>query len=50
MKADLTVVLDACVPIPKPLDDTLLRLAASACLYLPKWSDEIMVVVPRTLQ
>jgi hypothetical protein len=33
-----------------PLADTLLRLAAGPRLYLPKWSDRIMVEVSRTLQ
>jgi hypothetical protein len=33
-----------------PLADTLLRLAAGPRLYLPKWSDQIMVEVTRTLQ
>jgi hypothetical protein len=33
-----------------PLADTLLRLAAGPHLYLPKWSDQIMVEVTRTLQ
>ena len=50
MKQDLTVVLDACVLVPMPLADTLLRLAAGPRLYLPKWSDQIMVEVTRTLQ
>jgi hypothetical protein len=50
VKQDLTVVLDACVLVPMPLADTLLRLAAGPRLYLPKWSDQIMVEVTRTLQ
>ena len=50
MKGDRTVVLDACVLVPMPLADTLLRLAAGPRLYLPKWSDQIMVEVTRTLQ
>jgi hypothetical protein len=33
-----------------PLVDTLLRLAADPHLFLPKWSDQIMVEVTRTLQ
>jgi hypothetical protein len=33
-----------------PLADTLLRLAAGPCLFTPKWSDQIMVEVTRTLQ
>lgn len=50
MKGDHTVVLDACVLVPMPLADTLLRLAAGPRLYLPKWTDQIMVEVTRTLQ
>ena len=50
MKGDRTVLLDACVLVPMPLADTLLRLAAGPRLYLPKWSDQIMVEVTRTLQ
>jgi hypothetical protein len=33
-----------------PLADTLLRLAAGPHLYLPKWSNQIMVEASRTLQ
>jgi len=47
---DRRVVLDACVLVPMPLADTLLRLAAGPRLYLPNWSDQIMVEVTRTLQ
>jgi hypothetical protein len=50
VKRDFTVLLDACVLVPMPLADTLLRLAAGPGLYLPKWSDQIMVEVSRTLQ
>ena len=42
MRADYTVVLDACVLIPMPLADTLLRMAETPRLYLPKWSQTIM--------
>jgi hypothetical protein len=44
------VVLDACVLIPMPLADTLLRLASDPRLYLPKWTDHIMAEVSRNLQ
>lgn len=44
------VLLDACVLIPMPLADTLLRLASGPRLFRPKWSDHIMVEVSRTLQ
>lgn len=50
MKDDFTVLLDACVLIPMPLADTLLRLAAGPHLYLPRWSEQIMLEVSRTLQ
>ena len=45
MKHDIAVLLDACVLIPMPLADTLLRLAAGPRLYLPKWPDQITVEV-----
>ena len=41
-------VLDACVLVPSPLFDTLLRLA-EADLFVPIWSDEILWEVERTL-
>jgi predicted nucleic acid-binding protein len=50
VKDDFAVLLDACVLIPMPLADTLLRLAAGSRLYRPIWSDQIMVEVSRTLQ
>jgi predicted nucleic acid-binding protein len=50
VKQDRTVVLDACVLVPMPLADTLLRLADGPRLYLPKWSDQIMAEVTRALQ
>jgi len=46
---DFPAVLDACVLIPMPLADTLLRLAAGPRLYLPKWTDDIMAEVSRNL-
>ena len=49
MRADFKVVLDACVLIPMPLADTLLRLASGRRLYLPKWTDQIMTEVNRNL-
>jgi predicted nucleic acid-binding protein len=42
MSADYRVVLDACVLIPMPLADTLLRMAEAPRLYLPRWSQMIM--------
>jgi predicted nucleic acid-binding protein len=50
VKGEIPVLLDACVLVPMPLADTLLRLATGPRLYLPKWSDQIMVEVSRTLQ
>jgi hypothetical protein len=47
---DSAVLLDACVLVPMPLADTLLRLAAGPHLYLPKWTDQIMDEVSRTLR
>ena len=38
MRADYRVVLDACVLIPMPLADTLLRMAEARRRHLPKWS------------
>ena len=49
MRADHRVVLDACVLIPMPLADTLLRMAEAPRLYLPKWSHMIMDEVTRNL-
>ncbi|MBE0657708.1 MAG: PIN domain-containing protein [Bryobacteraceae bacterium] len=49
MRADYRVVLDACVLIPMPLADTLLRMAEAPRLYLPKWSQTIMDEVTRNL-
>lgn len=49
MRGDFPAVLDACVLIPMPLADTLLRLGASPRLYLPKWTDQIMAEVSRNL-
>jgi hypothetical protein len=49
MRADSRAVLDACVLIPMPLADTLLRMAEEPRLYLPKWSQTIMNEVTRNL-
>lgn len=49
MRADYCVVLDACVLVPMPLADTLLRMAEAPRLYLPKWSHLIMDEVTRNL-
>lgn len=49
MRADYRVVLDACVLIPMPLADTLLRMAEAPRLYLPRWTQTIMDEVTRNL-
>lgn len=49
MRADYRVVLDACVLIPMPLADTLLRMAEAPRLFLPRWSQVIMDEVTRNL-
>jgi len=49
VKADYPVILDACVLLPMPLADTLLRMAETPRLYLPKWSNQIMAEVARNL-
>lgn len=49
MRADYRVMLDACVLIPMPLADTLLRMAEAPRLYLPRWSQTIMDEVTRNL-
>jgi predicted nucleic acid-binding protein len=49
MISDFPVVLDACVLVPAALRDTLLRLAEKR-LYLPRWSDEIIAEMVRTLE
>jgi predicted nucleic acid-binding protein len=50
MTKDYLAVLDACVLVPAGLRDTLLRLAETPRLYVPKWSDEIFKEVVRTLK
>lgn len=42
-------VLDACVIAPMPIADTLLRMADRPSLFIPKWSDEILAEMGRTL-
>ena len=49
MRADYRVVLDACVLIPMPLADTLLRMAEAPRLYLPRLSKLIMDEATRNL-
>lgn len=49
MIKEYVAVLDACVLVPAGVRDTLLRLAETPRLYVPKWSDEILAEVERTL-
>lgn len=42
MKSDYAALLDACVLLPMPLADTLLRMAETPRLYLPRWSNDIL--------
>ncbi len=49
MKVGRRVLLDACVLIPMPLADTLLRMAEAPALYRPMWSQLIMDEVTRNL-
>jgi predicted nucleic acid-binding protein len=44
-----SVILDTCVLAPMPLCDTLLRLAESPALYVPKWSADILRELRSTL-
>ena len=43
------VTLDACVLLPMPLCDTLLRLAEEPAFYVPCWSQETLEEVRRNL-
>jgi predicted nucleic acid-binding protein len=42
-------VLDACVLVPMPVADTLLRLAEPPALYRARWTDRIMAEVTGAL-
>jgi len=44
------VVLDACVLLPMPICDTLLRLAEEPAFYVPRWSTETLREIERNLQ
>jgi predicted nucleic acid-binding protein len=46
---EYTVLLDACVLVPMPLCETLLRLAEEPALYRPLWSESILHEVGSTL-
>src|SRR5271157_3509057 len=47
---EYTAVLDACVLLPMPLCDTLLRLAEEPSLYRPLWSTATLDEVARNLE
>jgi predicted nucleic acid-binding protein len=49
MTSDFPVILDACVLVPAALRDTFFRLAEKR-LFLPRWTDEIIAEVVRTLE
>jgi predicted nucleic acid-binding protein len=42
-------LLDACVLVPMPLADTLLRLAEPPAVFEPRWSEEILSEMSRVL-
>ena len=48
MRADFKVVLDACVLANFGVCDLLLRLAERPRLYLPRWSEKLLVETERT--
>jgi hypothetical protein len=50
MTRDYVVVLDACTLVGGGLRDTILRLAETPKLYIPKWSDDIIAETIRTLE
>src|SRR5271168_1192161 len=43
-------VLDACVLVPMPLCDTLLRLAEEPATYRPLWSEQLLLEVGDALE
>src|SRR5438876_5553777 len=47
---EYAAVLDACVLVPMPLCDTLLRLAEDPAFYRPLWSEEILREVGDVLE
>ena len=48
--AGYKVILDACVLVNAALRDTLLRIAEPPRLYLPRWSEDIILETTRTLE
>lgn len=49
MKHRPVALLDACVLVPMPLADTLLRLAEPPAIFEARWSEEILAEMSRTL-
>lgn len=47
---EYAAVLDACVLVPMPLCDTLLRLAEDPAMYRPLWSEAILAEVGTALE
>lgn len=47
---EYAVILDACVLVPMPLCDTLLRLAEEPAIYRPLWSEKILEEVGKALE
>ncbi len=47
---EYTVLLDACVLVPMPLCETLLRMAEEPAIYRPLWSDPILQEVGSVLE
>lgn len=47
---EIVAVLDACVLLPASVRDTLLRLAETPRLYIPKWSDGVLTELRRNLE
>ena len=43
-------LLDSSVLAPMPVADTLLRLSEERCFYLPRWSNQILDELHRTLR
>jgi hypothetical protein len=42
-------LLDACVLVPMPLADRLLRLAEPPAIFKPRWSEDILAEMSRVL-
>jgi predicted nucleic acid-binding protein len=49
-ESEYLAVLDACVLVPMPLCDLLLRLAEEPAMYRPVWSEQILREMARALR